>query len=295
MVVVLCGRVPTTVRLTGFVVLDVAEVTAAGRTSVQVLAAGRRLDGRDRILRRQREQCFRGLGRVTDPTAVAVVLMVMVVMAVVMLVMMVVMMVVAAVMFLATLDVFQLQIDHVLLSAAVGDLQVAVQVLVTEPVTAERLGGQIVPRLDRLDGAIIAAVSRRRLRLDRVLSRRGRGRMRPGGRHRVLVPVQRVRAQRRRVRRLAVLGHAVLVPNPSAAGRRALAYPLVRSVPIVHQVDVAVVAAARRPVRRRRLPVAFVRVRPDRVAPFLVALPAVRTLRLALCEHTHTQRTLLQL
>jgi len=105
---------------------------------------------------------------VTDPTAgvvavvmVAVVvgtlLIVVVLMAVLlrvvllllrvlMIVMMVVM--VAAVVFLSALDVLQLQVHHVMLSrtraasaGAVVDDLVAVQILVTEPVTTERLGG----------------------------------------------------------------------------------------------------------------------------------------------------------
>lgn len=177
-------RVSPAVRLTGLVVPDIArEVTAAAgrqrrrrRTRVQVLAAGRRLDGRDRILRRQRQEGLRGLGRVTDP-AIGVVTMVMVMLLIVMVVMllrvlvvmvMVVMMTAAAaaVMFLSALDVLQLQVHHVMLSGTtaaavvvVHDL-VAVQILVTEPVTAERLGGQVVPRLYGFDGAVVPTVRR---------------------------------------------------------------------------------------------------------------------------------------
>lgn len=74
-------RVSPAVRLAGLVVPDEAKVTTAGRqrrrTRVQVLAAGRRLDGRYRVLWGQREQRLRGLGRVTDPAA-GVMVMVMV-------------------------------------------------------------------------------------------------------------------------------------------------------------------------------------------------------------------------
>lgn len=278
----LLGRVPPAVRLAGFVVPVTVEVAAAGGRArgVQVLAATRRLRrvGRDRILRRQREQRFRGLGRVTDAAVMMMVMMlsVAVVMTAVVgvLVMVVMMMMMVAVVFLAAaLDVFQLQIHHVLLSAtatapatdAVGDL-IAVQVLVPEPVAAERLGGQVVPRLDRLDGAVIASVRGRRLRLDRVLPRVGR--MVRLLRDRLVVPVQRVRAQRRGVRRRAVLGQAVLV-----SGRRALTYALVRGVPVVHQVRVTVVTTARRLRRQRFVP--RVTAVPHRIAPFLVSLPAV--------------------
>lgn len=79
------------VRLTGLVFAGVrAEVTAAGRrTRVQVLATDRRLDGRSagyRILRRKREQRLRGFGRMTDPAAGVVhMVLVMVMMAVVVL------------------------------------------------------------------------------------------------------------------------------------------------------------------------------------------------------------------
>lgn len=303
-------RVSPAVRLTGLVVPDVArEVTAAGgrqrrrrRTRVQVLATGRRLDGRDRILWRQRQERLRGLGRMTDP-AVGVVTMVMVmlliVMAVVLLrVLMVMVMVVmmTAVMFLSALDVLQLQVHHVMLSGTtaaaavvVVDDLVAVQILVTEPVTAERLGGQVVPRLDGLDGAVVPTVRRRRLRLDRVLSRSGRRRLLTRSDHRVFVPVQRVRTQRRRVRRRTVLGQAVLrwsAAAAAAADRRALAHPLVRRVPIVDQISVTVITAVRALQRR----VVFVgHVVPSRVAPLFVSLPAVRAFRFAVCEHTqHT-------
>lgn len=81
--------------------------------------------------------------------------------------------VVTAVVFLSTLDVLQLQIHHVMLSGtgaasagAVVDDLVAIQILIAEPVTTKRLGGQVVPRLDRLDGAVVTPVRRRRLRLD---------------------------------------------------------------------------------------------------------------------------------
>jgi len=96
-----------------------------------------------------------------------VVLLLRVLMVVVMVVM------VTTVVFLSTLDVLQLQVHHMMLSGigaaststVVGDL-VAVQILVAEPVTTKRLGGQVVPRLDRLDGAVVTPVRRRRLRLD---------------------------------------------------------------------------------------------------------------------------------
>lgn len=68
---------------------------------------------------------------------------------------------VATMMFLPTLDVLQLQVDHVMLwrgAAIIYRLQVTVQILVTEPVTAKRLGGQVVPRLDRLYGTVVAPV-----------------------------------------------------------------------------------------------------------------------------------------
>lgn len=85
----------------------------------------------------------------------------------------VVMVMVMTMMFLPAgiFHVLQLQVHHVLLlpgAAVVGNL-VAVQVLVTEPVTAERFGGQVVPRLDRFDYAVLAPIRGRRLRLDRVL------------------------------------------------------------------------------------------------------------------------------
>jgi len=96
-----------------------------------------------------------------------VVLLLLVLMVVVMVVM------VTAVVFLSTLDVLQLQVHHVMLSGtgaasarAVVDDLVAIQILVAEPVTTKRLGGQVVPRLDRLDGAVVTPVRRRRLRLD---------------------------------------------------------------------------------------------------------------------------------
>lgn len=170
---VLRRRVPPAVRLTRFVVLHITEVTAAGRARVQVLAAGRRLDGRDRVLRRKREQRFRRLGRVPHPAAAVVMMVVMVMVAVVV----VLMMVMVVTVFLAAFHVLQLQVNHVLLSAAaaavvvvtaaaavvaaavVGDL-IAVQVLVTESVTTERLGGQVVPRLDRFHGTVLAPVRR---------------------------------------------------------------------------------------------------------------------------------------
>lgn len=232
------GRVPSAIRLTRFVVLDVTEVTAAGRrrTRVQVFAAGRRLHGRDWILRRKREQRFRGLGRVPHPAAAVVMMVVMVMMVLVVLMMV---MVVTMTMFLATFDVLQLQIYHVLLSATtvvivggvvvvVVDDLITVQVLVAKSVTAKCFGGQVVPRFYRFHGAVLASVRRGRLRLDRVLSRRDGRRVSADGRgHRVVVPVQRVRAQRRRVRRLTVLGQAVLGSAVADAGRRTLAYPLV--------------------------------------------------------------------
>lgn len=194
----------------------------------------------------------------------------------------------AAVMFLSALDVLQLQVHHVMLAAVVVvvDDLVAVQILVTEPVTAERLGGQVVPRLYGFDGAVVPTVRRRRLRLDRVLSRSGRRRLLTRSDHRVFVPVQRVRTQRRRVRRRTVLGQAVLRRAAAAADRRALAHPLVRRVPIVDQISVTVVTA----VRTLQRQVVFVgHVVPSRVAPLFVSLPAVRAFRFAVCEHTqHT-------
>jgi len=100
--------------------------------------------------------------------------------AVVMVEIVVMVVMVTTVVFLSALDVLQLQVHHVMLSGTgaasagtvVGDL-VAVQILVAEPVTTKRLGGQVVPRLDRFDGAVVTPVRRRRLRLDRVLSGRG--------------------------------------------------------------------------------------------------------------------------
>jgi len=137
---------------------------------------------------------------------VGALLIVMVVLRVVMLlrvlVVMVMVVMVAAVVFLSTLDVLQLQVHHVMLSGTiataaavvvVGDL-VAIQILVAEPVAAERLGGQVVPRLDGFDGAVVTPVRRRRLRLDRVLPGSGRWRLLASS-HRVVVPVQCVRAQ----------------------------------------------------------------------------------------------------
>lgn len=89
---------------------------------------------------------------------IAVLVMVMVMAVVVMMVV-----VVVAIMFLAAFDIFQLQVNHVLLTTtaiAVTDYLIAVQILVTEPVTAKRLGCQIVPRLDRFYGAVLASVCR---------------------------------------------------------------------------------------------------------------------------------------
>jgi len=210
LLVVLGGVFRTAVRLAGLVVYaDVPAAAAAAEvTAVQVLAAGRRrrrFRGRHRILRRQREQRFRGLGRVPDPAAVTVlrvmlpvvavvvvvvpaaVLLMVIVIVVVVVVVVVVMVVMGPVRFLA-FDVFQLHVNRVLLAADRRRLHVAVQILVAEPVAAERLGGQVVPRLDRLDGgraaAVVPPVRGRRLRLDRVLSGRRLRR-----RHRVVVPV----------------------------------------------------------------------------------------------------------
>lgn len=145
--------VPPAVRLTGLVVLHVTEVTAAGRrTGVQVLTAGgRRFDGGDRILGRQREQRFRGLGRMTNSAVVIMVIVMMVTMmmmpavvVVVVRLMAVIVVMVMVVVFSAAFDVLQLQVHHVLPTATatpVTDDLVPVQVLVTEPVAAERLGG----------------------------------------------------------------------------------------------------------------------------------------------------------
>lgn len=130
---------------------------------------------------------------------------------------MMVMVMMVTVLFLATgLDVFQLQVNHMLstttaaTTVVIHRVVIAVQVLVTETVTAERLGGQVVPRLDRFYGAVVTPVRRRRLRLDRVLAGRGLATT-ACGRHRVVVPVQRIGAQGRRVRRRAVLRQTVLV------------------------------------------------------------------------------------
>lgn len=172
-------------------------------------------------------------------------------------------------------------------AVVVVDDLVAVQILVTEPVTAERLGGQVVPRLNGFDGAVVPTVRRRRLRLDRVLPRSGRRRVLTRSDHRVFVPVQRVCTQRRRVRRRTVLGQAVLRWSAAAAAdRRALAHPLVRRVPIVDQISVTVVTAVRTLDRQ----VVFVgHVVSSRVAPLFMSLPAVRAFRFAVCEHTqHT-------
>jgi len=276
------GREPAAaVRLAGLVRLDVAAVkvsaaTAAARgrrTGVQVFAAdGRRwLGGRGRVLRGQREQRLRGLGRMPDPSAavvrammavaaVVVTMMMMMAMTVMAVIVVVVMVMVTAVVLVATAsDVFQLQVNRVLLpgtaDAVVGRDLVAVQVLVAEPVAAERLGRQVVPGLDGFHGGAVPPVRGRRLRLDRVLSRRAAGRRLR--RHRVLVPVQRVRAQRRRVRRRPVLGQTVLVSATTAAAarRRARAYPLVRRVKVVHQFCVTVLMFR---VVPRRVPSLFV-------------------------------------
>lgn len=324
-------RVPVTaVRLTGLVGLDVAaaadQVTGATctggrRTGVQIFATyrrrRRRFDGRDRILRRQREQRFRGLGRPPDPAAAAVVrvpvmmmmmmmmLMINVVTAAVVMAPAVAVMVMTVVMAVVTVvvvfgsavtaavtggfDVFQLQVNHVLLSPAVadGNLLVAVQVLVTEPVTAKRLGRQVVPRFHRFHGGETAAavpppspVRGRRLRLDRVLTGCAPGR-RSRASHRVtvlllvvlvlLVPVQRVRAQRSRVRSRPVLRQAVRRRRPAGRGRRALADPLVRRVPVVRQFCITALMP-------------LFRIVPRRVPPLFMSLPAVRALRLALCK-----------
>lgn len=189
------------------------------------------------------------------------------------------------VMFLeAALDIFQLKIDHVLLTATVGQL-VAVQVLITEPVAAERFCGQVVPRLDRFHGgvaSVVSSVRRRRLRLDRMLAgRRLSGARGYGGGHRIVVPVQRVRAQRRRVRSRAVLGQAVLVSShvDATGRRRALAYPLVRSVPVVNQVTITV----------------LLHVVPRRVPTFLVSFPTVRALRFTFCKHTCNTRPIVRI
>lgn len=230
---------PAAVRLTRLVGLDKAATAvykvrrAAG---VQVLAADgrRRLNGRDRILRGQREQRLRRFGRMTDPSAIDVMVMVMVAVTAVMMITLVMVMVVQVLMVMmivtvaiVAFDILQLQVNRTVIvvqlpaRAAVGGgrdlMRVAIQVLVAEPVTTERLGRQVVPRLDGLHGgarAIPLPVRGRRLRLDRVLSRRTAGRRLH--RHRVFVPIQRVSTQRRRVRRRTVLGQAVLVSAAAA-------------------------------------------------------------------------------